>query len=76
MIPSCCRRRCSSDPGDDAFDLVGGGFLRAQSGGGQTQVQVDVDGGGNAFVTLATINGTLSNGVLADHVLVELGPFA
>ena len=62
--------------GDDAFDLVGGGFLRAQSGGGQTQLQVDVDGGGNSFVTLATINGTLSNGVLADHVLVELGPFA
>ncbi|MPZ34129.1 MAG: hypothetical protein GEV13_24610 [Rhodospirillales bacterium] len=62
--------------GDDAFDLIGGGFLRAQSGGGETQLQVDVDGAGNAFVTLATINGTLSNGVLADHVHVELGPFA
>lgn len=57
--------------GDDAFDLIGSGYLRAVSAGGTTQIQVDLDGGGDGFVTLASVNGNLSNGILADHVLVQ-----
>jgi Ca2+-binding RTX toxin-like protein len=57
--------------GDDAFDLIGGGFLRAVSSGGVTQLQVDVDGGGDSFVTLANLDGSFTNGVIADHVLVH-----
>lgn len=62
--------------GDDAFDLIGGGCLRAIAGSGGTEVQIDVNGGGDAFVTLAILNGTISNGVLADHTLVFNGAFA
>ncbi len=57
--------------GDDAFDLIGSGYLRASAAGGQTRIQVDLDGGGNAFQTLAIVNGTLTNGVLADHLIVH-----
>ena len=60
-----------TDPGDDAFDLIGSGFLRAVAGGGSTQVQVDVDGGGNSFVTLAVLEGNITNGVLADHAFID-----
>jgi Ca2+-binding RTX toxin-like protein len=56
--------------GDDAFDLVGSGFLRAAAGGGVTEVQVDLDGGGDSFITLAVLDGAISNGVLADHVVI------
>ncbi|ARQ03100.1 hypothetical protein CAK95_21020 [Pseudorhodoplanes sinuspersici] len=62
--------------GDDAFDLIGSGFLRAISSNGTTQIQIDVDGGGDAFVTLATLTGNISNGVLADHVIVHQDPIA
>ena len=34
-------------------------------------IQVDIDGGGDSFVTLANLNGNVSNGVLADHVIVQ-----
>ncbi|WP_178130304.1 S-layer family protein [Reyranella sp. CPCC 100927] len=57
--------------GDDAFDLIGSGYLRASAAGGQTQIQVDLDGGGNSFQTLAIVNGTFTNGVLADHLIVH-----
>ena len=60
-----------TDPGDDAFDLIGSGFLRAVAGDGSTQVQVDIDGGGNSFVTLAVLDGNITNGVLADHVFID-----
>jgi myo-inositol-hexaphosphate 3-phosphohydrolase len=61
--------------GDNAFALIGSGFLRAQSAaGGGTAVQVDVDGGGDGFQTLAIVNVTITNGVLADHVLVVQDP--
>ncbi len=54
--------------GDDAFDLVGGGFLRAQAAwGNRTNIQIDVDGGGDGFVTLAILDRTLSTGLLADN---------
>jgi Ca2+-binding RTX toxin-like protein len=57
--------------GDDAFDLIGSGFLRTVVDGGTTQVQVDLDGGGDSFITLANLNGNVSNGVLADHIIVQ-----
>ena len=61
--------------GDDAFDLVGGGFLRAHAAGGHhTEVQVDVDGGGDHFATLAIIDGGLTSGMLADHTVVAHDP--
>jgi hypothetical protein len=56
--------------GDDAFDLIGGGFLKAVSSGGVTQLQIDIDGGGDNFVTLANLTGTFSNGMIADHTIV------
>jgi hypothetical protein len=62
--------------GDDAFDLIGSGFLRAVSGGGQTQIQIDVDGGGDNFTTLAMLNGNISNGMLADHAIIVQDPIA
>ncbi|HEX2885124.1 calcium-binding protein [Vineibacter terrae] len=57
--------------GDDAFDLIGGGYLRASAAAGGTAIQVDLDGGGDSFQTLALVNGTLTNGVLADHLIVH-----
>ena len=62
--------------GDDAFDLIGSGFLRAVSENGTTQIQVDVDGGGDSFVTMAMLIGNMSNGVLADHVVIHQDPIA
>lgn len=56
--------------GDDAFDLIGSGYLRVQAGQGSTSVQIDADGGGNGFQTLAVVDGTLTNGLLADHTLL------
>jgi Ca2+-binding RTX toxin-like protein len=62
--------------GDDVFDLIGSGFLRAVSSDGQTQIQIDVDGGGDDFTTLAMLNGNISNGVLADHAIIVQDPIA
>lgn len=62
--------------GDDAFDLIGSGFLRAVSCNGETKIQIDVDGGGDSFATLATLTGSISNGVLADHTIVVQDPIA
>jgi hypothetical protein len=63
--------------GDDGFDLLGGGYLRALAApGGKTNVQIDVDGGGNNYQTLAVLNGLISNGMLADHVVVVQDPIA
>jgi hypothetical protein len=57
--------------GDDPFDLIGSGFLRAVSSGGQTELQIDADGGGDAFQTLAVLAGTFSNGTIADHLILQ-----
>jgi predicted extracellular nuclease/2',3'-cyclic-nucleotide 2'-phosphodiesterase (5'-nucleotidase family) len=62
--------------GDDAFDLIGSGFLRAQQVAGKTEIQVDIDGGGNSFQTLAILSGSISNGLLADHTIVVQDPVA
>ena len=57
--------------GDDGFDLIGDGFLRAQAAsGGRTFVQIDADGGGNNFQTIAILEDQVSNGVLADHTML------
>ena len=60
--------------GSDAFALIGGGFLRTQISGAQTQIQIDVDGGGDNYQTLAIVNGNFSNGTLADHTVVVQDP--
>jgi predicted extracellular nuclease/Ca2+-binding RTX toxin-like protein len=62
--------------GDDAFDLIGSGFLRAYQVCGKTQIQVDVDGGGDSFQTLAILEGSFTNGMLADHTVVVQDPIA
>jgi Ca2+-binding RTX toxin-like protein len=62
--------------GDDAFDLIGSGYLRAVSSNGTTQIQIDADGGGDSFVTLAMLTGNMSNGMLADHVVIHQDPIA
>jgi 2',3'-cyclic-nucleotide 2'-phosphodiesterase (5'-nucleotidase family)/endonuclease/exonuclease/phosphatase family metal-dependent hydrolase len=57
--------------GDDPFDLIGSGFLRVQGlAGNRSEVQVDLDGGGNNWQALVELNGTITNGVLADHTVV------
>jgi len=57
--------------GDDPFDLIGGGFLRVNNAAGNgSQVQVDLNGGGDSWQTLAQLNVTITNGVLADHTVV------
>jgi Ca2+-binding RTX toxin-like protein len=62
--------------GDDAFDLIGSGFLRAQVSCGETSIQVDLDGSANGanFQTLAIVNGSFTNGILADHLIVVQDP--
>jgi myo-inositol-hexaphosphate 3-phosphohydrolase len=57
--------------GDDGADLVAGGFLRAQASfGGHTNIQIDVNGGGNHFVTIAVIDERITTSVLAQHTLL------
>lgn len=57
--------------GNDAFDLVSDGYLRLQSASGdQTNVQVDVDGGGDSFVTIAILSGSISNNALASQTVL------
>jgi Ca2+-binding RTX toxin-like protein len=62
--------------GDDAFDLIGSGFLRANLVSGTTEIQVDLDGGGDTFQTLALLDGSFSNGMLADHAIIVQDPIA
>ncbi len=59
-------------------DLFSEGYLRAQNApGNQTQVQVDIDGGGDNFITVAVLNGTISNNTLASQtVLIDDTPVA
>ena len=56
---------------------VSGGYLRVTTGG---QIQVDLDGGGDAWTTLSTVNGSgavtlrfLSGGVAADLSVSRVG---
>jgi hypothetical protein len=45
----------SNFTGDDGADLVAGGFLRANISYGMTEVQVNIDGGGNSWQTIAEL---------------------
>ena len=52
-------------------DLFSEGYVRTQSApGNATNVQVDVDGGGDNFVTVAVLNGSISNGTLASQTVI------
>ena len=58
--------------GHDAADLVAAGFLRAQAiSGGHTEVQVDLDGGGDHFVTLAVIDDRVTTATLTTHTVLD-----
>jgi len=52
----------------DAFMLIGQQYLRASfdEANDRTSIEVDVDGGGDDFVTIAFVNGQMGNGTLAD----------
>ncbi len=61
--------------GDDGADLVAGGFLRARSiSGGKTEIQVDVDGGGNSWQALAEVSTQLTSAQLAAQVVLVQDP--
>src|SRR5262245_17674857 len=61
--------------GDDGADLVAGGFLRTRSiGGGKTEIQVDVDGGGNSWQALAEVSTQLTSAELATQVVLVQDP--
>jgi hypothetical protein len=56
------------------FACCGSGFLRALNSGGETTIQIDVDGGGDQFTTLAMLTGSFSNGTIADHLIALRDP--
>lgn len=52
-------------------DLFSEGYVRTQNApGNHTNVQVDVDGGGDNFVTIAVLNGSISNNTLASQTVI------
>lgn len=53
--------------GDDPFDLIGLGYLQVVSTGAGSKIQIDADGGGDNFETIAISKNALTNGMLADH---------
>jgi phosphodiesterase/alkaline phosphatase D-like protein len=61
----------SNFTGDDGADLVAGGFLRANISHGMTEVQVDIDGGGNSWQTIAELSQRLSSAGVAGQVIVH-----
>lgn len=54
--------------GESAADLFAEGFLRAQAVAGGTELQVDVDGNGDGFVTFAVFDTALTDTVLASQI--------
>jgi hypothetical protein len=48
---------------------VAGGFLRAATVGGHPEIQIDADGGGNAWRTIAELSGPLTISELAGRVI-------
>jgi Ca2+-binding RTX toxin-like protein len=56
--------------GDDGADLVAGGFLRTFVSGGETTIQLDADGGGNAWLTIAQLSDPLTTAAVAARVIV------
>lgn len=55
--------------GEDAQDLVDGGYLRIAQSGGDTLLEADLDGGGDSFVTFSELAGRPD----ADLVLTRVG---
>ena len=52
-------------------ELFSEGYVRTQNApGNHTNVQVDVDGGGDNFVTIAVLNGSISNSTLASQTVI------
>ena len=64
MSPRCSR------PGRMPAALLDGGYVRFLAGSGLVRVQVDADGGGDAWVTLTTLNGLTSTAGLSAAVLI------
>ena len=61
--------------GDDGADLVAGGFLRARAAsGGKTEVEVDADGGGNSWQSIAELSARLTSVELAAQVVLVQDP--
>ena len=54
--------------GSTAAQLATGGYLRAVAVTGGVQIQVDDDGGGNAYETLVTLQGATISGLGTDYV--------
>ena len=54
-------------------DVVGDGYLRLLVSGGSTQLQFDSNGGGDAYITLATLQ-NVTNALLIDIVLPAKPP--
>jgi Ca2+-binding RTX toxin-like protein len=59
-----------SDFDIDAEDAIGDGYLRFQVSGGDTLLQFDKDGGGDGFVTLATLQ-NVTNLSLTDIIITQ-----
>jgi hypothetical protein len=55
--------------GHGGADLVAGGFLRATTVGGHSEIQIDANGGGNAWRTIAELSGQLTTSELAGRVV-------
>jgi hypothetical protein len=53
-------------------DVVGDGYLRLQVNGNDTLIQFDKDGGGDSFVTLATLQ-NVTNATLGDVIYQQGG---
>lgn len=53
-------------------DLFAGGYVRFVQSGANALVQVDTDGGGNGYSTLATLNGVSSSALTPDNVSLTL----
>jgi Ca2+-binding RTX toxin-like protein len=53
--------------GDDGTDLVAGGFMRTVASGDYTQVQIDLNGGANAWATIAELTGTFTLDQVKTH---------
>lgn len=59
--------------GATGADLFADGFLRVVAGVGDTELQVDVDGGGDDFATFARFDAVFSQAALASHILLSDG---
>jgi hypothetical protein len=52
-----------------SIEHIRAGRLRAATVGGHTKIQIDADGGGNAWRTIAELSGPLTTSKLAGRVV-------